>query len=58
MEEINLKGKTILAIGAHPDNNDFGFVATTANEDWWCRTHIFYLTGVAKVLNHDKGLTF
>jgi len=30
MEGINFKGKTILAIGAHPDDNDFGFGATVA----------------------------
>lgn len=30
METINFKGKTILAVGAHPDDNDFGFGATVA----------------------------
>ena len=30
MEKINFKGKTILAVGAHPDDNDFGFGATIA----------------------------
>ena len=30
MEKINFKNKIILAIGAHPDDNDFGFGATMA----------------------------
>lgn len=30
MEEMIFKGKTILAVGAHPDDNDFGFGATVA----------------------------
>lgn len=30
MAKINFKGKTILAVGAHPDDNDFGFGATVA----------------------------
>jgi LmbE family N-acetylglucosaminyl deacetylase len=30
MDEIDFKGKTVLAVGAHPDDNDFGAGATMA----------------------------
>ena len=30
MEEIQLKGKTIMIVGAHPDDNDFGTAGTVA----------------------------
>jgi len=57
MEEINFKGKIILAIGAHPDDNDFGFGATVAKATKAGARVIYLLATKGQRGSSDKNLT-
>ncbi len=57
MEEINFKGKTILAVGAHPDDNDFGFGATVAKATKAGAKVIYLLATTGQRGSSNKRLT-
>jgi len=57
MEEVSFKNKIILAIGAHPDDNDFGFGATVARAAKEGAKIIYVLATSGQRGSSNKNLT-
>lgn len=57
MKKINFKNKTILAIGAHPDDNDFGFAGTAARAAKEGAKIIYLIATKGQRGSSDKKLT-
>ena len=57
MDEIDFKAKTILVVGAHPDDNDFGAGATVAKATRQDAEVIYLLATTGQRGSSDKTMT-
>ncbi len=57
MEEIGFSGKTILVVGAHPDDNDFGAGATVARASRQGAAVIYLIATTGQRGSSDQSMT-
>ncbi len=57
MDEIDFKGKTVLVVGAHPDDNDFGAGATVAKAAGQGAKIIYLIATTGQRGSSDEAMT-
>jgi LmbE family N-acetylglucosaminyl deacetylase len=57
MDEIDFKGKTVLVVGAHPDDNDFGAGATVAKATRQCAEVRYLIATTGQRGSSDETMT-